>query len=122
MNTRERHRLERHRVRIEELKLWRNARESRIEEWRFAADGREEREIRLGDPWPEDALPASFSAEARIPEDWSGSPVELELWLGVDVVVRPSTGLSGGLNPFHRSFPVTQEAEGGETIVVEAEG
>src|ERR671912_712918 len=121
MNTRERHRLDRHKVRVEELKLWRNARESRIEEWRFAADGREEREIRLGDPWPEDALPASFSAEARIPEDWSGSPVELELWLGGEGFVRLSTGLSGGLNPFHRSFPVTQEAAGGETIVIEAE-
>ena len=121
MNTRERHRLERHRVRVEELKLWRNARESRIEEWRFTADGREEREVRLGDSWPEDALPASFSAEARIPGDWSGSPVELELWLGGEGFVRLSTGFSGGLNPFHRSFPVTQEAEGGETIVVEAE-
>jgi alpha-mannosidase len=121
MNTRERHRLDRHRVRVEELKLWRNARESRIEEWRFAADGREEREVRLGDAWPEDALPASFSAEARIPEDWSGSPVELELWLGGEGFVRLSTGFSGGLNPFHRSFPVTQEAVGGEKISVEAE-
>jgi alpha-mannosidase len=121
MNTRERHRLDRHRVRVEELKLWRNAKESRIEEWRFAADGRAEREVRLGDSWPEDALPASFSAEARIPGDWSGSPVELELWLGGEGFVRLSTGFSGGLNPFHRSFPVTQEAEGGETVVIEAE-
>src|SRR5918994_743740 len=82
MNTRERHRLDRHKVRVEELKLWRNARESRIEEWRFAADGKEEKEIGLGDFWPEEALPASFSAEAKIPEGWAGSPVELELWLG----------------------------------------
>src|ERR671916_483936 len=121
MNTRERHRLDRHKVRVDELKLWRNARESRIEEWRFAADGGEAKEIRLGDFWPEEALPASFSAEARIPEDWSGSPVELELWLGGEGFVRLSTGFSGGLNPFHRSFPVTREAEGGEKISVEAE-
>ena len=43
MNTRERHRLDRHKVRVEELKLWRNARESRIEEWRLSADGGEAR-------------------------------------------------------------------------------
>src|ERR671916_638976 len=107
MNTRERHRLDRHKV--------------RIEEWRFAADGGEAKEIRLGDFWPEEALPASFSAEAKIPEDWAGSPVELELWLGGEGFVSLSTGFSGGLNPFHRNFPVTQKAAGGETVGVEAE-
>src|SRR5215210_5352717 len=121
MNTRERHRLDRHRVRVEELKLWRNAKESRIEEWRFAADGGDGQNIGLGDAWPEDALPASFSAEARIPQEWSGSPVELELWLGGEGFVRLSTGFSGGLNPFHRSFPVTQKATGGETVGIQAE-
>src|SRR3712207_5323879 len=121
MNTRERHRLDRHKVRVEELKLWRNARESRIEEWRFAANGEEEKEIGLGDFWPEEALPARFSAEAKIPEDWAGSPVELELWLGGEGFVSLSTGFSGGLNPFHRSFPVTQKAAGGETVGIEAE-
>src|SRR5215211_327379 len=121
MNTRERHRLDRHKIRVEELRLWRNARESHIEKWRFAAEGGEGKEIRLGDLWPEDALPANFSAEAKIPEDWAGSPVELELWLGGEGFVRLSTGFSGGLNPFHRSFPVTQKAKGGETVAVEAE-
>jgi alpha-mannosidase len=121
MNTRERHRLDRHKVRVWELRLWRNARESRIEEWRFAADGGEAKEIGLGDFWPEEALPASFSAESKIPEDWAGSPVELELWLGGEGFVSLSTGFSGGLNPFHRSFPVTQKATGGEIVGVEAE-
>jgi alpha-mannosidase len=121
MNTSERHRLDRHKVRVEELKLWRNARESRIEEWRFVANGGEEKEIGLGDFWPEEALPARFSAEAKIPEGWAGSPVELELWLGGEGFVSLSTGFSGGLNPFHRSFPVTQKAAGGETVGIEAE-
>ena len=121
MNTRERHRLERHKVRVEELRLWRNARESPVEGWRFSADGGEGREIRLGEFWPEEALPATFSARTNIPEDWAGSPVELELWLGGEGFVRLSTGLSGGLNPFHRSFPVTGKARGGESFGIEAE-
>ena len=49
------------------------------------------------------------------------SPVELELWLGGEGFVRLSTGLSGGLNPFHRSFPVTGKARGGESVGIEAE-
>jgi alpha-mannosidase len=121
MDIRERHRLDRHKVRVGELKLWRNARESRIEEWRFAADGGVAKEIGLGDFWPEEALPASFSAEAKIPEHWAGSPVEMELWLGGEGFVSLSTGFSGGLNPFHRSFPVTRKAAGGETVGIEAE-
>src|SRR3712207_6423593 len=52
---------------------------------------------------------------------WAGSPVELELWLGGEGFVSLSTGFSGGLNPFHRSFPVTQKAAGGETVGIEAE-
>ena len=51
------------------------------------------RELSSGEAtWPEEALPASFSAEAKIPEDWAGSPVELELWLDGEGFVRFSTG------------------------------
>ena len=119
MNIRDRHRLESHARRIEELRLWRNAREPHrgvaLLGWR-----REGKEIRLGDFWPEEALPASFSVEAKIPEDWAGSPVELELWLGGEGFVS-SLRVQRGPQPFPPQFPVTQEAAGGETIGIEAE-
>ena len=122
MNTRDRHRLERHARRIEELRLWRNAYESPVEEWNFAAgDGGEPRRIRLGDFWPEIETPVWLSAEASVPEEWAGMPVELELWLGGEGFVRLSNGTSGGLNPFHRSYFVADEVEGGEKIGIEAE-
>jgi alpha-mannosidase len=121
MDTRDRHRLDRYARRLEELRLWRNAREHRVEEWRFAGADGEPREVRLGDFWPEISLPVSLSAEARIPEDWAGEPVELELWLGGEGFVRLSNGVTGGLNPFHRSFRISQKARGGETVRVEAE-
>ena len=111
MNIRDRHRLESHARRIEELRLWRTREEPHrgvaLLGWRRGG------EIRLGDFWPEEALPASFSVEAKIPEDWAGSPVELELWLGGEGFVSLSTGFSGGLNPFHRSFPVTRGPRAG---------
>ena len=37
METYDRHRLERHARRIEELRLWRNAYESSVKGWRFSA-------------------------------------------------------------------------------------
>ncbi|HET7272662.1 MAG TPA: glycoside hydrolase family 38 C-terminal domain-containing protein, partial [Rubrobacter sp.] len=122
MNTRDRHRLERQARRIEELRLWRNAYEHQVEEWRFAAgDGNEPRKIQLGDFWPKIETPVWLSAETRVPEEWSGLPVELELWLGGEGFVRLSNGSSGGLNPFHRSYVVSDEAEGGERVGIEAE-
>ena len=124
MNTHDRHRLERHTRRLEELRLWRNAYEVSVEGWRFVAGGGEEHYISPGDFWPEAGIPARFSATTNIPEDWTGLPVELELWLGGEGFVKISTEdhqVSGGLNPFHRSFAVATEARGGDTIRIEAE-
>ena len=121
MDERDARRLGRLERRVEELGLWRNARESPVEAWRFAGENGWTHKLGVGDFWPEPALPARLSAEARIPREWAGLPVELELWLGGEGFVRLSTGTSGGLNPFHKSFPVAGAAEGGETVGVEAE-
>lgn len=121
MDSRDRHRLERHARRIEELRLWRNARERPVEEWDFAVGDGEARRLGLGDYWPEIETPVWLTAEVEVPEGWAGLAVELELWLGGEGFVRLSTGLVGGLNPFHRSYPVVREAQGGERIGIEAE-
>jgi alpha-mannosidase len=124
MNTPERHRLERHARRIEELRLWRNAYESRIESWRFVAGEGEAHDLGPGDFWPEIGIPVWLSSRAKVPEEWAGFPVELELWLGGEGFVEISTGgrrTAGGLNPFHRAFPVLDEARGGEKVEIEAE-
>ncbi len=117
----DRHRLQRHARRIEDLRLWRNAYEAPIKEWRFAAGDKEPRGIELGDFWPEIETPVWLSAGATIPEDWAGLAVELELWLGGEGFVALSNGVSGGLNPFHLSFPVAEKARGGEPLRIEAE-
>src|SRR5512132_3754541 len=124
METRERHRLERHARRIEELRLWRKAHESQIKSWRFVAGGREVHDLRPGDFWPEIGIPVRLSSRTKVPEEWAGLPVELELWLGGEGFVEISAGgrqTTGGLNPFHRAFPVLDEARGGEEVEIEAE-
>src|SRR3712207_4498834 len=120
----DRHRLERHARRIEELRLWRNAYESTVKGWRFAAGEGKPQGIEPGDFWPEVGIPVRLSARAEIPEEWAGLPVELELWLGGEGFVEISAGerrTASGLNPFHRSFAVVDEARGGEEVGIEAE-
>ena len=56
-----------------------------------------------------------------MPDDWAGHPLELELWLGGEGLVRLSTGLQAGLNPMHHRFAVAEQATDGNTIVIEAE-
>src|SRR5918993_2867555 len=124
MNTHDRHRLERHARRIEELRLWRNAYEGPVKGWRFVTGDGEPRGIDPGDFWPEVGIPVWLSALAMVPEEWAGLPVELELWLGGEGFVEISVGSrrsASGLNPFHRTFPVLDEARGGEEVQVEAE-
>jgi alpha-mannosidase len=120
MQTGDRHRLARHVRRLEELHLWRNAREAPVQRWTFSA-GDGEQEISVGDFWPRVETPVHLSATATIPEDWDGEAVELELWLGGEGFVRLSNGTSGGLNPFHRAYGVTPGARGGERVGIEAE-
>ena len=124
MNTHDRHRLERHARRIEELRLWRNAYEGPVKGWRFVTGDGEPRGIDPGDFWPEVGIPVWLSALAMVPEEWAGLPVELELWLGGEGFVEISVGSrrsASGLNPFHRTFPVLDEARGGEEVRIEAE-
>src|SRR5215212_9553378 len=129
METPDRHRLERHARRIEELRLWRNAYESPVKGWRFSAGDEADASdnpygIEPGDLWPEIGIPVRLSAHTNIPTEWAGLSVELELWLGGEGFVEIAVGddrKASGLNPFHRSFPVLDEARGGEEVGIEAE-
>ena len=121
MDSYDRQRLQGHARRIEELHLWGNSREQRIECWWFSVSGGAAEKIRLGDYWPKTAVPAYLWTETEIPESWTGEPIELELWLGGEGFVRLSNGVAGGLDPFHRSFPVMEKARGGERLQIEAE-
>ncbi len=121
MNTHDKHRLERQKRRLIELRNWRNALELPIEGWSLTAPDGHTTELRLGDRWPTQEFPVQLEATAAVPAEWAGMPVELELWLGGEGYVRLSTGAAGGLNPAHRSYHVADAARGGESIRIEAE-
>lgn len=121
MPDRDARRLQYYARRLDELRTWRNARELPIRYWRFTAPDGEVRKLELGDRWPAVEVPVSFSASAAVPAEWRGEPVELDLWLGGEGFVRLSNGVEGGLDPFHRRFPVADSAAGGERVEIEAE-
>ena len=107
--------------RLEELRAWRNACEHPIPDWTFTASNGQATPITIGDFWPIVETPVRFVATGDIPETWANAPVELELWLGGEGLLRLSTGFQGGLDPFHHSYPITADARGGERIAIEAE-
>src|SRR5215208_1970107 len=121
MTSQDNHRLARFVRRLEELHTWRNAREYPIREWSFTGRDGATRTLNLGKDWPVVNLPVQLSADTTIPNEWAGQPVELELWLGGEGFVRLSSGVEGGLDPFHRSFRVTEAARGGEPLEIQAE-
>src|SRR5215218_7430441 len=94
METYDRHRLERHARRIEELRLWRNAYESPVKGWQFSAGDGKTYDIEPGDFWPEIGIPVRLWARTNVPEEWAGLPVELELWLGGEGFVEISVELA----------------------------
>ncbi len=109
--------------RLSELAGWRDRFGLNLSDWTFTAPGSSPQPIHLGDPWPVldqsvSGGPAVFETAFEVPPTWAGSPVEVELDVGGEGLVRLSTGLAGGLNPYHRRFPV---AGGGRvTVRVEA--
>ena len=114
-------RIERVQRRLEELRAWRNARETTIDSWHFTAPDGTEADLTLGSFWPVHTLPVTLTATGTIPAEWAGQPVELELWLGGEAFIQLSTGFQAGLNPMHHRFPVTESATGGEQITITAE-
>ncbi len=107
--------------RLEEIRAWRNARECPVPEWQFIPPEGPPAVLGIKAFWPVVATPVRFEATARIPNDWAGQPVELELWLGGEGLIRLSTGLQSGLDPHHHSFRIADAARGGEEIRIEAE-
>ena len=109
--------------RLAELAGWRDRFSLDLEGWTFTAPGERARDIRLGDAWPvlDQSVaggPVLFETEFEVPPAWAGLPVELELDVGGEGLVRLEGGVSGGLNAYHRRFPVT--GAGRMTLRVEA--
>lgn len=88
-------RLERQARWLRELRAWRNALVQPVPDWTFTGADGVARRLTIVD------TPVTLTATARIPDEWAGHPVELELWLGGEAYVRH---LVYGQRYFERHF------------------
>ncbi len=117
-------RIQRNRRRVEELRVWRNAREAQLSDIQFIGPSGDAVGVSLGDGWPEVATPVQFTVNGSVPADFAGQPVELELWLGGEGFAEISSGdgaiIKGAIDPYHFQYPLFDSATGGETISIQA--
>jgi alpha-mannosidase len=116
-----------------ELAAWRNAHEVAVTEWTMVQPGMQARAISLGQGWgfsdgtngynTHKQGAVLFETTARIPEHFRGLPVELELDLGGEGLLRLAGAVQfrGGLNPYHKAFFLTDAAQGLEEVQIQAE-
>jgi alpha-mannosidase len=98
-------RLDRLKVRLEELRYWRAREGVPVEGWML--DGAP---IAIGGAWPDRKGVHKFAATAEVPEHWPLEDTRLVLDLGGESLVTLSypnrDSVSFGVDPYHREFPV----------------
>ncbi len=118
--------------RMLELSAWRLALEFPVFEWVLTQPNLEARAVRLGDAWGfSDGVngydthlqgAVRFEAVVVVPLSLAGFAVELELDFGGEGFVEISNShgivIRGGLNPFHKAFPLLKKAVGDESFRV----
>ena len=102
-------RLERLKVRLDELFWWREREAVTVEDWTF--DGAP---IAVGAAWPKRQGVAEFAASATVPAHWPLGDARLILDLGgeslVSLTYPAGETVRFGLDPYHREFPLRAHA------------
>lgn len=98
-------RLDRLRVRTDELNYWRIREGINIERWTIDGEA-----VGLGAAWPSRDGVRKFAATAEVPEHWPLEETRLHLDLGGEGLVTLSypnrDAVSFGVDPYHRDFPL----------------
>jgi len=112
--------LERLKVRLKELSAWEDL-DRRPLAGEFKAPDSPWASIRVGELWPERNYPAQFRFQARVPAEWAGKPVWVRLDLGGEGLLLIENKPVGGLNAYHREYPLLASARGDEELVLQVE-
>lgn len=108
--------------RLVELSAWRNRTFMLLDGGRFQAAGEQQwTPIKEGDPWPSRAFPVRMEFSASVPKGWSGLPVAVRLAVQGEARLSANRKLLGGLNPYHKEYPVLDRAKGSEKLEFELE-
>ncbi|NTY02510.1 glycoside hydrolase family 38 C-terminal domain-containing protein [Deinococcus sp. JMULE3] len=112
---------------IARLGAWRDDALHPLPDWTFQAPGQSAVTLAPGEPWPVGARdlreqPVEFRTRWTVPAGLNAQSGELELDVGGEALVTASLDgqvvASGGLNPYHRRFPLGV-LRGGATLEVQ---
>lgn len=77
--------------------------------------------IREGDVWPSREFPVRMEFAATLPEAWARLPVWARFAVGGEAWLAVDGRLLGGLNPYHKEYPVLEGAQGAQRLTFELE-
>ncbi|WP_424952518.1 alpha-mannosidase [Deinococcus sp.] len=113
---------------IGNLGAWRDARWVVIQGWHFSAPGGIQATLQEGDRWPVSGpaltdRPVRLRAELTVPADFALQPLTLTLEVGGEALLTAHLDgvqvYCGGVNPYHRVFPLHGRCAGGERLSIE---
>ncbi len=79
------------------------------------------RTIDPGDPWGGADVTAFFKRRIDIPAEWKGEKIYLRFYVGGDSLLSIDGLPYHGLDPFRNEILLTNQAEGGESFLIEVE-
>ena len=100
---------------VARLAAWRDDAQHPLPDWTFQAPGQVAMPLTPGEPWPVGVRdlreqPVEFRTRWTVPADLDGQVAELDLDVGGEALVTATLDgqavASGGLNPYHRRFPL----------------
>lgn len=112
--------IERLKARLQELSAWKD-----LETLPLSGDFRTPDgswiPIQGGDFWPSRSFPVQLVFEAAVPSAWAEKPVWVRLNPGGEGLLLIENQAVGGLNAYHREYPLLSSARGDEVLVLEVQ-
>jgi len=115
------HQLTRLKVRLQELSAWRDLATFVMRGEFKNPDSQDWIPINPGDPWPQGRFPVQMVLQGEVPARWAGKPVWARLNVGGEGLLLLDGKAMGGLNPYHREYPLLESAKGAELLALEVE-
>jgi alpha-mannosidase len=112
--------IERLKTRLQELSAWKDLEVLPLS-GEFKAPDSPWTPIQGGDSWPSRSFPAQFIFEASVPAAWAGKPIWVRLNPGGEGLLLLEERAIGGLNAYHREYPLLSSARGDEVLVLEVQ-
>ncbi|WP_034340964.1 alpha-mannosidase [Deinococcus misasensis] len=99
-----------------ELLTWRDLKSLPLTHARFKSQTSDWQDWDPTTPWPSRDFPVQMEFLAQVPQEWAGHDVHLKTHVGGEALLKVNDEIVGGLNPYHKEYPILKHAQGGENL------